>query len=141
MSESDIEILRAAYTAYNDAFDDRDPITALRAAFQRYLDPEIEWINESASPDEPTAHGLEEVIRWFVSGLEVWQSMRQIPEEFRQFGDRVLVLVRAEATERERGVELSESWAHVCTLRGGKIMRLEQFRDRDRALEAASSDE
>ena len=114
-----------------------DPIRALRAAFQRYLDPNVEWVNEPQSPDEPIAHGIDAVMRWFESGLEVWGAVRQVPQEISQAGDKVLVLVQTTATERESGIELSESWAHVCTVRDGRITRLEQFRDRDKAVEAA----
>ncbi|MGH2984459.1 MAG: nuclear transport factor 2 family protein [Solirubrobacterales bacterium] len=140
MSQRDVEILREAYAAYNQAFDDADPIRALTGVFRRYLDPRIEWINEPESPDRATTRGIENVMRWFESGLEVWESVRQVPEEFRKVGDKVVVLVRTRAKERGSGVELSEPWAHVCTLRDGRIIRLEQFRNREQALKAAGPD-
>ena len=137
MTPRDIQILHDAYAAYNEAFNDPDPIPRLRAAFERYFDPEIEWINASQSPDQATAHGIAGVLKWFEDGLEVWEAMRQVPEEFHDAGDQVVVFVKTQARERDSGIELSEPWAHVCAMRGGKIARLEQFRDRGKALAAA----
>jgi ketosteroid isomerase-like protein len=55
--------------------------------------------------------------------------------------DRDLVFVRLEARGRTTGLELSEPWAHLVTVRNGRVSRLEQFRNRDEALEAAGLSE
>jgi ketosteroid isomerase-like protein len=59
------------------------------------------------------------------------------PEEFRDFGDRVLVLGTWLARGRASGVELdSAPAAWVLELRHGKIVRSETFTDRAQALDA-----
>jgi ketosteroid isomerase-like protein len=63
--------------------------------------------------------------------------VRQLPERSIDCGDQVLVFVRTEARERTAGLEMNEQWVHLLTLRDGKMVRFQQFRDRDEALEAA----
>jgi ketosteroid isomerase-like protein len=69
--------------------------------------------------------------------FEAFEQVRQVPERFIDCGDQVLVFVRSEARARSSVPDIDEQWAHLLTVRDGKAVRLQQFRDRDEALEAA----
>jgi ketosteroid isomerase-like protein len=73
--------------------------------------------------------------------LQSFEEFRQMPERFIDCGDRVMVFTRIEARGRSSGLDINEQWAHLLTLRDGKIVRLQQFRDRDEGLEAAGLSE
>jgi ketosteroid isomerase-like protein len=139
MSQVNVEVVRRSYAAYNAAVSAPNPRKALRAATERVADPAIEWVIEPTALDaRPTPYrGIDGVMEFFDGVLEAFEQIRQIPERFIDRGDRVLVFVRAEARTRAPVIELDEKWAHLVTVRDGKILRLQQFRDRDEALEAA----
>ncbi len=76
-------------------------------------------------------------MEFFDAVLDAFEQVRQVPERFIDCGDQVVVFVRTEARARTAGLELDEQWAHLVTVRDGKSVRLQQFRNRDEALEAA----
>jgi ketosteroid isomerase-like protein len=141
MSEENVEIARQSYAAYNAAFSAPHPREALRAALERHADPEIEW---EVDPLRPVAldaariyHGIDGVMELFELILEAFEGFRQVPERFIECGDRVLVFVRSEARGRIAGLDVNEEWAHLVTVRDGKLVRVQNFRDREAGLEAA----
>jgi hypothetical protein len=137
MSEENVEILRRMYTAFNAATSAPNPLDAIRVVFEPHADPEIVWESEASAPDAQIRHGIDGVVESFAPILEGLENLRQVPERFIDSGDRVVVFVRTEARFRTTGLELSEEWAHLCTMRDGKIVRVQQFRERAEALEAA----
>ena len=71
--------------------------------------------------------------------FDAWESYRLEPEEVRQVDeDRVLALVREVARGRSSGVEVESRWGYVLTVRDGQIVRVEAYRDADRALQAVN---
>jgi ketosteroid isomerase-like protein len=73
--------------------------------------------------------------------LDAFEYVHQVPERFVDCGEQVLVFVRTEARARTAGLEVDEPWAHLVTVRNGKIARVKQFRNRAEALEAAGLEE
>ena len=79
--------------------------------------------------------GLEGTIYFGLSGNEqfwtdidaVWTEFRIQPDEFRDLGDRVLILGRAFARGRESGIALDQPAAWIAALRGGKIFKFQSF--------------
>jgi uncharacterized protein len=67
--------------------------------------------------------------------LTEWEEWRAEPEEYIEMGDYVVVLARYIGRGRGSGVEISQEGAHVFKLRGGKVVRLEVFASREKALE------
>jgi ketosteroid isomerase-like protein len=55
MSQENLELVRAAYDAYN-----RDGINGILG----YLDPEVEWRNPAESPNAGVFVGHEGVVEW-----------------------------------------------------------------------------
>ena len=135
MSEENVEVVRRSYAAYNAAVSAPNPQEAIRAVGERFFDPEIVW--EAIGLQQQIYHGIEDVMVFFERVLEAFEQVRQVPERFIDCGDQVLVFVRTEARERTAGLEINEHWAHLVTVRDGKVVRLQQFRERDEALEAA----
>jgi ketosteroid isomerase-like protein len=137
MSEENVEIVRQIYAAYNAAVSAPNRLEAIRVVWERFSDPEIEWENAPTAPGQQIFHGIDGVMEFFGAVLEVFDQGRQVPERFIDCGDQVLVFVRTEVRERSSGLEMKEHWAHLVTLHDGKVVRLQQFRDREQALEAA----
>jgi ketosteroid isomerase-like protein len=86
-------------------------------------------------------HGHDGYARMFEGLLEVWDDLALEPEEVIDFGDRVLIAARITGHGRRSGVALDAALFQVLTLRGGLIVRQEDFADRDAALEAAGLSE
>ena len=57
-------------------------------------------------------------------------------EEFVDVGDRVLVTIRMRGRGRETGIEVEARLYDVYTLRGGLIVRMDEYADRAEALAA-----
>jgi ketosteroid isomerase-like protein len=53
-----------------------------------------------------------------------------------ELGDHVVVLARYHGRGRGSGVEIHQQGAHVFELRDGKILRLEIFANREKAIES-----
>jgi ketosteroid isomerase-like protein len=58
-------------------------------------------------------------------------------EEYVEIGDRVVVLTCYVGTGKGSGVEIRQQGAHVFELRDGKVVRLEVFANREKAIESA----
>jgi ketosteroid isomerase-like protein len=99
--------------------------------------PEIEWI----IADGPTAGrwtgvaGMAESIRGMLSA---WDDVRFYADEFREIDDgRVLVLFHRTGRGKASGLEVAEfdtRGASVYTVRDGKVAKIVNYNDRDRAL-------
>ena len=68
------------------------------------------------------------------SWLSEWEYWRVEAEEYLELGNHVVVLAMYHGRGRESGVELEQQGAHVYELRGGKVVRLEIFVSRERAI-------
>jgi ketosteroid isomerase-like protein len=137
MSLENVELVRGRYATYNAAMDAPNPQEAVRDWVESFADPEIEWVPEASTPETQTFHGVDGVTAFFDLLFDAFDYAHQWPERFIDCRDRVLVFVRFEARARTTGLELSEPWAHLVTVRNSRVVRLEQFRNRDEALEAA----
>jgi len=85
-------------------------------------------------PDRLGPQGVLEMAADWVEGLDEF-TMK--PEEFMDAGDQVVVRVRQEAREASAGLPVEATFWFVYTIREGKAVRFELFRDREQALEAA----
>jgi uncharacterized protein len=70
--------------------------------------------------------------------LSPWAHWRAEPDEYRELGDYVVVLTTYRGTGKGSGVEIVQEGAHVFKLRDGKVVRLEIFASRERALAAVA---
>jgi ketosteroid isomerase-like protein len=128
MSEENVEIARKGVEAY--ARGDLD--TALT-----YADPDIIW-----NPVEEAATQGHDAIR---ANLERWETdfedFEATPEEYIDAGDQVLVPIHWSGRGRGSGVQVDIRTYNVYTLRDGKVIRMDEFTERSKALKAAGLSE
>ena len=67
--------------------------------------------------------------------LNEWEEWRAEAEEYVEMGDYVVVLATYHGRGRGSGIEISQEGAHVFKLRDDKVVRLEIFASREKALE------
>jgi ketosteroid isomerase-like protein len=58
------------------------------------------------------------------------------PEEFIDAGERVIAVIRMKATGRDSGVVVERQDAIVLEIRDTKIVRVDYYSDREKALKA-----
>jgi ketosteroid isomerase-like protein len=88
--------------------------------------------------DEGTWRGASAMARAWGQWLSAWDDLRVEAEEFREVdAERVLVLLTTSGRGKTSGVQLKQTHvkgAVVFHVRDGKVTRLAQYWDRDRAL-------
>jgi ketosteroid isomerase-like protein len=95
-------------------------------------------------PDFPGTQGTRgpegflSVVREFEDAFE---ETRYEPDEFVNQGDRLFVAVRTTGRARHTGIPLDVFLYWVYTFREGKVVEMENFRDRAKALEAVGLSE
>jgi ketosteroid isomerase-like protein len=92
-------------------------------------DEKIEWIAPDSDyiPFAGSFHGRDQVAQFF-SKLEQSQDViRFEPQNFIAEGDKVAVTGAASWHAKSTGLTYDSPWAHVFTLRDGKIARFEQY--------------
>jgi ketosteroid isomerase-like protein len=105
------------------------------AALAAY-DPDVEF-DATVRPDGQIFHGpagVAEAMRTWTGAFEDWKMEVQ---EIVDAGDKVMVGDRQTGRGKGSGIEIDDRTFSVYTLRGGKIVHLRFFFDRDQALEAA----
>jgi ketosteroid isomerase-like protein len=101
--------------------------------------PEIEYVMVD-EPGSETHTGHAAMAEAWRSFLSAWTDYRVEPEEYRTLDDeRVLVLIWASGRGKASGVELAagargRGGANVFHIREGKVIRLDAYFDRERAL-------
>lgn len=129
MSQENLEVPRRLIEAYA-----RGDIPS----FLNELDPDVEWIPIMAVLEGRVYRGREGVRQWLEDLARDWEYFDPLYEEYRDLGDRVLILGRWRARGRVSGVELeNQPAAWVYEIKDGKVMRMQTFTDRAEALEAA----
>jgi len=81
--------------------------------------------------------GRESVQRYYEMLDETWEEYHLVAEEFRDLGDRVLMLGRTVGRGRGSGVPVAAPWAGIFDFRDGKVWRARGYLDHDEALRAA----
>ena len=123
MSKENVELVRRLFSAIESE------------EFQVVLnlfDPEVEW-----SATEGTAHGIEGVVSSFVGWMETWDEHHIEPEEFLECDDgRVLAAIHLSGLGQQSGVSIDQRFFQLYTVREGKVSRMVEYVDRDRAVRA-----
>jgi ketosteroid isomerase-like protein len=127
VASANVELVRSMYAGWERG--DFDSAT--------WAHPEIEFVfADGPSPGRWSGlSGMADAIRdW----LQVWEDLRQIPEEYRELdGHRVLGLHYFAARGKKSGLEVGNvrrEAAAVYTIRDGKVFRIVHYFDRHRAL-------
>jgi uncharacterized protein len=132
MSESNVELVRQGYDAFG-----RGDINGLLAL----LDERVQWLTpgppELATSGRRT--GRQEVGAFFGTLNEMFDIQRFEPSEFIGQGDRVVVLGSETVRVRANDATLNMDWAHVFTVRDGKVVTFQEFFDTAAIIAAMSS--
>ena len=128
MASSNVEVVRSIY--------DWDRGDFSSAVFE-WAHPEIE-VAIADGPTPGTWTGLAGLVEAWRQWTDVWADFRSEPEELRELDDeRVLVLIRRSGRGKTSGLDLGEmrsEGAAVCHLRDGKVTKVVNYFDRERAL-------
>ena len=134
MSQENVEIVRRAYEAFN-----RGGIDACIS--EGLWSPEVVWdVTPTGIPGLGTYRGREEVKRFFEDDwfstfpFEEWEVKL---EEVIDAGDRIIGMSRQHGRGATSGVMAELELAQVSTLRDGLVVRIDNYVDRAKALEAA----
>jgi ketosteroid isomerase-like protein len=116
-----------------DAFDRRD-----LDELAEIIAVDYEWVGAFLGIVEGGSYrGREGMARYFAEAKETWEYLSVSGEEFRDLGDKVLVVGRMEGRGRSSGVEVDTPYSMVVDFRDGKVVRSRAFLDHDEALRAA----
>jgi ketosteroid isomerase-like protein len=142
MSEENVEIVREAFEAFNAFI--RGERTSESFA-ERFADPEVEynWHGERMMPDQPQhLRGAPAILAFYEQLQSAWDNLVLEPLEFIEAPeDRVLVVFRQTFQGRESGVPIEVHAFQLIAIRNGKLRKIEMFRHRAEALEAAGLSE
>lgn len=95
------------------------------------LTDDVEWTLQGPSviPFAGTRHGREAVAEFFSLVGETLEFLQFEPREFVAQGDKVVVLGYERNLIKPTGRTFEQEWAHVYTLRDGKIAKFRAFED------------
>jgi ketosteroid isomerase-like protein len=134
MSQENVEIVRRAIEAFN-----RHGVESLVSG--SFYSPEIVFDPSSAGiPGTGVYHGLDEIGAFFEEdwfGAFPFEEWELDVEELIDHGDQVIAMTRQRGRGASSGVAAELELANIFTLRDGEILRLDLYRDREKALEAA----
>ena len=123
MSKENVELIGNLYEAFA-----KGDIPAVLGGF----DEKIEW-NEAENfiyADRNPYVGPAAILEGVFARLgSEWEGFTAGAEEFLDAGDRVVALGHYTATRKETGKAVRAQFAHVWTVRGGKVTRFQQYTD------------
>jgi ketosteroid isomerase-like protein len=125
MSQKNVEVVRELWDAYSRG--DIDRVIALS-------DPYVVLVTLEEGP----LYGPDAVRANYARWMEAWREQPETTvEEVIGNGDHVFVIACFQGRGRGSGVRVEQRLYEVYTLRNGRILRVDEFSDRDQALEAA----
>ena len=131
MSAENVEIVRRSMEAF--ASGDLD-------AFLAAHHPDTEWRTAADEPNPETFYGCDGVRRFAAEINEAWADRFDDVMEFKDFidlGDWVVVPWTARLKGRRSGIEVEVSETYAVRVEEGLIVRVNEYRTTDEAIEAA----
>ncbi|HKI03266.1 MAG TPA: nuclear transport factor 2 family protein [Thermoanaerobaculia bacterium] len=127
---SNLELVKDLYKAFGAG--DRDRILEI-------FDPEIEWLQNEGFPGGGRHTGAETVLNdVFARFGREWETWQAVTDRWLDAGEAIVVLGEYRGTRRTTGKSMTAAFAHVYTLRGGRIVRFEQYADTVKVAEACT---
>ena len=129
-----VDVARRVIDAYN-----RRDVDGL---FAELATPDFEYYPAVVQAlDGGGYRGREAVERFKVETSEHWEELQSLPEEFRDLGDRVLVLGRLRGRGKASGAPVNTPQAVILDFRGDRIWRSRVYLDHAEGLRAAGLSE
>ncbi len=132
MSQENVEIVRSVYARWSEG--------DFRATLD-VVDPLVLMVLGPGFPDSGAYLGIEGLTNYTRGFLEPWSHVTIEAEEAIDAGDSVVVAVHQRGVGSESGVAIDMRYFQVWSFRGRKVIRIEGFRERAEALEAAGLSE
>ena len=129
MSEENVGIVKAQVRAFAGQGLD---------AFVAFFDDDVEYLPVE---EAETLRGRDATRRYFEKWVETWEEFRVEPTEFLDGGDYVITGEALRGRGSLSGVETAMKFWSVSLLRNGKVIRRDEYLDRNEALEAAGLSE
>jgi ketosteroid isomerase-like protein len=131
MSQDNVEIARRVFAAFARTGD--------LGVLQEYWAEDIVWdVSRSDFPDKGVYHGHEGVREWTRGIEDAFEGLVWEFEEITDLGqDRVLVVGRQKGQGQFSKIGIDYRFPYVLTFRDGIVIRVDRYRDRAEALEAA----
>jgi len=130
MSEKNVEVVRKAIAYEYDGIGDRAEAEAI-------FDPDV-VLNPI---DEGPSHGPDEMRYDWERWSSAFEELRVTFQEFIDAGDQVVVVAHHKGRGRGSGIDVDARFYEVYSLRDGRVWRIDEYADRDAALEAAGLSE
>jgi ketosteroid isomerase-like protein len=100
-----------------------------------WADPQIAYAHLGDGPAPGSWRGKAEMAEAVRNWFSAWRDFRLAAQEYREIDeDRVLVLAHQSGRGKRSGLEMQASAASLFEIRRGKVARLHQYTDHDRAL-------
>jgi ketosteroid isomerase-like protein len=127
--QQNVRLIQQAYEAFG-----RGDIQGLLGA----LSEQVEWRTPKfeGAPFGGDYHGRGEVARFFSELNQHEEVTRFEPREFIAQGEKVVALGVYASTIRATGRKAESDWAHVFTIRDGKVVKMQEFFDTAVAMNA-----
>ena len=119
----------------------REPVDEQDLASLEIWHPDGVYVNSASDPDPATHRGIEAVRKQIGRWVEAYPDLQVEPLEIQTNGDRAFVWVRFSGHGAESGVPIEMELAHVNTVEGGKLRRVEEYQERADGLAAAGLSE
>ncbi len=127
MARDKVDVAKRVVDAYN-----RRDVDGL---FAELATPDFEWYPALIRAlDGGGVRGREGVERFVVDTEENWEGLQIVAEEFRDLGDRVLVLGRMKGRGKGSGVPVDQPFASILEFRGDRIRRNRVYLDHAEGL-------
>ena len=128
MSQENVEVVRNVYAGWRQG--------DFRAGVD-VLDPLVLFVLPPEFPDAGTYLGVESLAGYMRGFLEPWTRLTIEAEEIAGAGDSVVAAVVQRGVGDGSGAATELRYFQVWAFRGRRVIRLENFRERDAAFEAA----
>ncbi len=101
------------------------------------FDENIEWTEAEGFPYGGTYRGGEAIVQnVFMKLATEWEGFSAVPNEILDAGDNIVALGNYGGKYNQSGKSMRVPFAHVWTLRAGKIVKFVQYTDTLKVLEA-----
>lgn len=130
MPKTALDVVRRYYAANTASDADVPPevMKAREAEEVALLHPNIDWTLGEGFALSGRYIGVKAVMEAIVPALgEAFETFSNLPEEFIDAGDQVVVTGRYKGVTRLTRAHLDAEWVHIWMAREGRIVRLRQF--------------
>ena len=128
MSDEKVALVRTVFEAIRSGD---------RAAYLPRIDPGLRIEPSTNSPEQRVLEGVQGFERWISRWPALFEEYEVRPERFSVAGNDVVVALHERARSARSDLEIEDRFAHVWTVREGKVVRIRVFNNELEALDAA----